>query len=436
MLGQANERGNKPHWRVRAADRLTVKSKEHIARGRLSSAANALHLAAFLHPTSQRWLHLAEMYCDQGLAVKGDIPITMALSTPDGKVSIEVLICKGVVECAKGQLHWAEEWLRLADFCQSNNPWVAYALGSVLLAQGKVEEADALFKRDVPVATGMGQPTYTRVLLSDCAGGVAPVRKISALPEIVGPEHGPTFFAAADSVYFCRYAREVVGSVARSTERRGALHLHVINPDEAASALAEELRRKPGVTISTEHVDLECLQIIERKTYYSCARYLLLPELLDRAAGPVVVVDMDQLVMRDPAPLLALARQGDVAVLRFPGSEFNALSTISATLLVVAPTEGGRAFAGRLQEHITRAIPARMLWHLDQAALAKAFFSMPQLRRVAIPTSMLHLTGGTPAKDALFWSVTNSIESNLGKLEMDSYRRFGQEPPSDLVSPS
>ena len=433
MLAPADEPLDLRPWRVRLADRFTAKSARLSSQGKPKRAIHALHAAAFLHPVSQRWLNLASLFCEQGRASKGAIPIAMALGSPDGNIPLEVLTYKAIVECALGNLEAAERWLRLANLRAPDDASAIYALASVLCAQGRIAEADELFKRDVPVMTGTGQPTYTRVLLFEGDAGAQPrplTREFQGLPDAFENTGQALFFAAADSVYFCRYARQVAASIAKATGGSAALHLHVVNPNEAAKALSAEISRLPGVSVSSERVDIEGLDESEQKTYYACARYRLLPEVMGRTEHPVVTVDIDQLVMKDPTPLFRMAEGHDVALLRFPGSEFNVLSVISATLMVLSPTEEGRRFAEKLRGNIEHALatPGRLLWHLDQAALAKSYFSKPGIKCTTIPRHMLHLADGEPGEQAIFWSITNSITANEKKLDAPSFKKH-EAPP-------
>lgn len=69
-----------------------------------------------------------------------------------------------------------------------------------------------------------------------------------------------------------------------------------------------------------------------KKVYYSCARYLDLRNELSRGSAPVIVADMDQILMADPQPLLDLANAAGVALLRFNNQSHNLFSLLSARI--------------------------------------------------------------------------------------------------------
>lgn len=414
------------------ASKLAARSTVHADNGRLSRAARSMRLATQFTPSAAyRLFRLAELLHIQGRSKDARSVISKSLKTFTQTPPVEVLTCAGFIDCAVGDLAAAEQRLREAHDNYPDNYLAAYSLGSILCVQGKSAEADAMFAQDIPVMTGMGKHTSTRALCFGTPIAAATlVRRVTLLAADQAPQSTSVFFAAADSVYFCRYARHVVRSIAAATGLPATLHFHVVNPSAEALALAHELK-DTGVQVSIETTDLSAFDEDQRKTYFSCARYLALPWIMELYTRPVIVMDMDQMVMSSPAPLLAFAQAHDVSLLKFDSGRSNVFSLISATLLVVAPTVEGKKFAQRLTDSLTFAIqnPSHMQWHLDQAALARAYLSMPAVRFGYIPASMLHLGAGEPkakrrADEGIFWSITNSIESNLSKLETASFKRF------------
>lgn len=343
-------------------------------------------------------------------------------------VPSDFLFYVGKLECAVGDKEAGLHALQKGVEMVPDNPNFIYSLGSLLMSSGRVREADALFARGVDIATGDGNSTNTRALCFDDAGPDVEGAKILFQQEATCNATA-VYFSAADSRYFKRYARAVAKSVARFTGGRAALHFHIVSPDEEALTLAGVLAGDGSVTISIEYPDLAGLTETQRRTYYACSRYRVLPLLMNRMPVPIVVTDMDQIVIGSPGPLLDFALQRDVSLVRFSAELTNAFSLFSATLAVVMPTAGGRRFAERLAMYVTQGTsdPSRMCWHLDQAAIARAHFQLPDVDFGYIPLWMLHLDPGAPDSGEnapLFWSITNSIAANLSKLESDAFRQF------------
>lgn len=409
------------------ADRLATRALA--SQESPKSATRWMRLSTALTPSGIRSFQLAEMLLQQGRAIEARRAMNRSISTFTGTPPVEVRLTAGLIECAAKDMAAAERHLRACLAAYPDHQMTAYVLGSVLCSQGKLTEADVLFARDAPVMTGTGRVTYSRALCFGEAPGAARPVHIAPL-DPAAPLEKAVFFAAADSVYFCRYARQVANSLARFAGF--GLHLHIVNPSSEAMALANELSRSPAVTVSTETIDPDTFDEDQLKTYFSCARYLVLPDLMGAHSAPIVVMDMDQLVMSDPAPLLKFASPHDVCMLRFDSAVSNMFSFFSATLLVVSPTEKGRQFARQLQSNLAYAVisPGQMLWHVDQAALVKTHFSLPSVDYGFIPLKMLHLGGGEPAakrpaNEGMFWSITNSVTSNMSKLDLPSFRQFG-----------
>ncbi len=56
------------------------------------------------------------------------------------------------------------------------------------------------------------------------------------------------------------------------------------------------------VTFSSEEVDLSGLSNDQRRVYYASARFFVLSALRRHYDKPVIAADIDQVVLKDPAP--------------------------------------------------------------------------------------------------------------------------------------
>ena len=67
-------------------------------------------------------------------------------------------------------------------------------------------------------------------------------------------------------------------------------------------------------------------------------------KVLARYQKPLIVTDVDQLVVRSLADLLASVADKDVGVIVQEDSAFNILSVVPANVVIVNPTPGGYIF--------------------------------------------------------------------------------------------
>lgn len=345
------------------------------------------------------------------------------------KPNTDFIYYAGRLECELGNYSAGIELLRRAYCAAPDEPRYIYSYGSVLMFLGRIAESTDLFKQGARVPLGNGSFSSTVTLCFNDDIDTHTKKSPKYLNNNSDEANSVLFFAAADSVYFRRYAKAVSKSVEQNAGKTALLHFHIINPDCQAIRLAQELEVSSRLNYSTESVDLSEFSETQRKTYFACARYRLLPELMSKYYSPIVVVDMDQILIGDPAHLLSYSQNYDVSLVRFDHQAANILSLFSATLAVFSPNSKAKEFANRLSAYVNQAIeePYRLMWHLDQAAIARAYTVMPNIRYGSIPLQMLHLdrtqptVGSTPA---IFWSITNSISENLDKLESETFQRY------------
>ena len=314
---------------------------------------------------------------------------------------------------------------------------VKYALASLLASARRFDEANASFGRGLLVVCGDGNLTCTRVVrfpeqpLLDPAS--IPLRRQVDYPRTVADARDAemVYFVSADSRYFELFAQAVCNSLAANAHISIAVHIHVINPKPTIEASIGRLRRNCNlpILVSYESTQLDHLDARARRVYWSCARYLVLPELLRLYNKVILVADIDQLVVHSLRPLFDEFRGHDVGLLKFPVQITNILALISATAVIVDATRGGIQFCRTLCDNLAERLtdPAAWSWHLDQAALAVAYYLDEDLRTYLIRPSLLDSSNGRvepPRDDAVFWSVTMTLPANIGKLSSTYFQRF------------
>jgi hypothetical protein len=158
----------------------------------------------------------------------------------------------------------------------------------------------------------------------------------------------------------------------------------------------------------------------QRKTIYSCMRFLVLPALLPVYEKPVLVTDADQAVVGDLRSFIAEAKQHDVSVLLLPAARSNLLALISATVTVANTTPGAREFFNAVRNYLLARMrdPEAVAWHLDQAALAAIYLASPDIDFNLLPPEILVQRR---AQNGLFWSITYSVHQNAAKLNSGEF---------------
>ncbi len=181
-------------------------------------------------------------------------------------------------------------------------------------------------------------------------------------------------FSACDSRYV-DFAIPLVRSVERFSPGFAVL-LHVVNPTDDVrarlAALARELERT-RLSVSYETVDLSGSSAELQRTYFACARFLRLPELLRQTNVPVLVLDADSLVV---APIdLDFTNKLDAEVClrrRDLGTDVPEHVAVATGSVWVRPTEPAIAFFDALRQSITEAFAGGTAgWFVDQAMFAR-----------------------------------------------------------------
>lgn len=311
----------------------------------------------------------------------------------------------------RGNLSTAQKILCFGLSIRPADTDLAYALGSLMALRGKLPEAKKLFQQDLPVPTGLGTHTFTRALCFDVAGTMCRSRVVSFDPPTADRSRSAIYFVSADSGYFSTFIDDLVISVRRNSPQLH-IHAHIVNPDENARASIERLRRDE-VSFSTEQTDLSELNDEQIKTYYAVSRYLMLPRIRRAFGGPMIVADMDQIIVADVAPLLNCVSEHDLSIIQLAENSFNLLSYFTATAIALKDSSKAAAFADALAANIRSALSddRNLVWHLDQGALVMTLLGD---RTIAFNPMSRHLInfGNDPNDTSVLWSATRSVAGN------------------------
>jgi hypothetical protein len=189
------------------------------------------------------------------------------------------------------------------------------------------------------------------------------------------------FFAAADEAYVDLYARWYALSVLRYADVPFLVVIHVIGgkgqltriagtvgiDDERLVFTADDF---DAGAVATKCYDAPPKGLIEKPVaHLQSSRFQRLGPLLDKLERPVFVSDIDLLLQRGVADLLAAQAQADL-VLNENEVTFNAGSRLTANLLLVNPTPAGRGFVAAVARYLDEMLarPQVTRW-IDQVAL-------------------------------------------------------------------
>jgi hypothetical protein len=306
----------------------------------------------------------------------------------------------------------AREALRLSALQQGLVP---LALMQATYLQGKPVEGAMDF-------SSLDEPGEAKV--AEWLGGFPPIDV-----DHMAHRHGrPVYFIYADHNYVIEHAIPLLLSL-NETRSDSAAHLHVANPGRGLRAILARLRNTLGdmpLVVSTETVMVE--QYAPPMIYHSCMRFVRMYQLLALSDSPVVMLDADVLVRRNPVPLVEQPPT-DVVVSRSPYDPL--WSTYYGGYLQVNPTPAGRAYLGQVSAFILDNIrKGTARWFLDQTALAVCCDALKSKARYATLVD-----GATRAQDytgeEFFWTAVN--ENKYGDNPHTREKRrlratFGFEP--------
>lgn len=223
-----------------------------------------------------------------------------------------------------------------------------------------------------------------------------------ALAQPLPPVPGPTFHGRAaggqgdfvlahvlDRRYFLRFAESLCAAHVQAGMTR-TVHFHVVSADDTTLAEIARLRAAhDGLVLgfSTEPVGSW-----DHPVYYTCARFFVVPALLDHYGRDVMCVDADIVLNLDPARIHAAARDAGFACFRTGRQE--PASAYQASVMIFCRDHGGALFAGDLARFCAAKLgwPPILGWMLDQAALysvlAQRRQDAPDFRFIALDQAL------------------------------------------------
>jgi hypothetical protein len=419
------------------ADKLFAYARGVLVEGRASEAVAVARAAAIASTGVGPSVQFAELLAMAGCPKQAGRQLKW-LSAFSARLPASAL---AHVAMHSGRINEAVQLLESHLARHPGDSHLHYELASLLPHLGRFAEANAHAARCPLVPCGDLQPTCCRVIrfpVSLPQTRLEPPaqfqRRVSYDAASDFPDAEVVYLVGCDSRYFQLFGEALTNSLARRSGLPLVLHFHLINPDATAETLLARLRAQSAVPVacSRETVALADLNERQRRTYLSCARYLVLPDILERYGRWLIVADADQLVVRNLTPFMHELTDHDVGLLRDDRNVGNILSLVSASVLAVSPTPGGRLFARTLRDVLAERTndPLALSWHLDQAALAVTHLWLPDIRTRRLPIWIMDSVIDPMAPPdmldprSLFWSITFTHKHNARKLDTSLFRDF------------
>ena len=244
-------------------------------------------------------------------------------------------------------------------------------------------------------------------------------------------------FAAADSVYFDTHARPLINSIVKNTPGYGC-HIHIYDP----RADQIEFCNKPGVSCTYEYTDSSAFDTVTqywqtrsnfsndrqrqmfkkgqtngvqelhkliKQTYYACARFVRLAEILPRGHR-CLAIDVDGLVRKPFAHELGSA---DFYLYEKPKD-----GTHLAGAMLFTGTGRSNDFLQQYAQQLRFSIEQNDLyWFLDQFILDQI---VPQYKKGLLPMSYIDWA---MKPDSAIWSAKGKRkELDIFKQEQQKYK--------------
>jgi FkbM family methyltransferase len=356
------------------------------ALGRTAKALHHARMAVALEPGDRASRTALAELLHETADIGGEIEhrVALALSAPADQAALVTLrdlhdaagliLCRPLTSESRAQL---DQLLAAARAIQVEAPagseWEAWAnhYGALI---------DAL-DMDLALKAFPARPEGAVEMMA-ATGETLDWQGLEALADKVGA--ACVFFAAADEAYVDLYARWFALSVRRYADAPWIAVIHVIGGKGALARIAEKVGVSderlvfmacdfdPAAASARIHDAPPKVWSEKPVAHLQSVRFLRLGALLAHLRRPVFVSDIDLLLQRGVADLLAAHDHEDV-VLNENDVSCNPGSRLTANLLLVNPTDAGAAFANALasylEDRLSRPLVTR--W-IDQVGLTLA----------------------------------------------------------------
>lgn len=273
--------------------------------------------------------------------------------------------------------------------------------GHLQVSKGRTEAAVELYSKAANALVGQEVIHFNRGIFSS---QFIEVGEMLPLPETVDSSDSDELvhLVSCDATYFKRYGAAVVRS-SRTTagHERTLMHVHIVDPDAEALELARKLQNEFAFNVTTEFVPMANAPRQVKVAYYTSARFISLPRLLEIYKKPILVTETDCLINWSWDEIIGWCKDADFGSVQSSLTNFVPWTRIPAGIAYFDAGTKGKAMAAELQRFLERlfldpSTHAFDLWTIDQVALWIAWQGYGrQLNAVHLPMySMLRLATG------------------------------------------
>lgn len=280
-------------------------------------------------------------------------------------------------------------------------------LGHARAADGAIGDAIEFYREASRLASGHELIHFSR--------GIHTAKLAADVPRLLTqdrPHAGkdrPEFvhLFACDANYFRLFAPGLVASSARNRgDVRVLIHAHIINPDLESLELASRLEQEFALKVTTESSP-ETITPQVLRAYFTCARFLIAPQLLRTHDCAVLVTEADCLLNWKWSDLKTYVADADVGYMESSMWNWVPWTKIPAGIFLFTPSQQGLSQADYIARFIQYAFErggsgTDDLWTVDQVALWLAQLAGDHNRAIHLPMySILTLATGDKSNLAL-----------------------------------
>jgi tetratricopeptide (TPR) repeat protein len=281
--------------------------------------------------------------------------------------------------------------------------------GHARVADNNIPDAIRYYQQASRLAPGQDLIHFAR--------GIHTAKLADEVPRLVpenlppkGKEPGPDIvhLFACDANYFRRFAPALVASSARKKgDVRLLIHAHIIDPSPESLELAVKLKAEFDIAVTTEESPSAINDHSVKRAYFTCARFLVAPELLRDYHCPILITEADCLLNWSWSDLQEFIAGADVGHVYSSMWNWVPWTKIPAGIVLLSPSNEGIEHADYIARYIRHAFEregsgAIDLWTVDQVALWLANVTWEKGRSVHLPMfSILTLATGDKSNLAL-----------------------------------
>lgn len=178
----------------------------------------------------------------------------------------------------------------------------------------------------------------------------------------------PVLLAACDDRYFRQFGKQLAASCLRFSQAI-RVHLHIFEPSAETLGALPHIVDRNGARLTISQEDGSRSPYSEpSKFFYTAARFAVASRLRALIGAPLLVVDVDGLVVNDLSPGFAELGPYDVGLFLRPEFKPN-YRKVLAGALYLGRSDAAADFVMRLADAIALALEPKPRFHVDQLIL-------------------------------------------------------------------